>query len=164
MRAFPFNFSLDKKLVSSFNKEEEYYDFIKQLNSNKIYLDKIKLVDVDLLYPIENFISNRVKLLCDKILEEQIWTKPIIIDNKDYLIMDGHHRFQVAKNINLKKIPVIAVEYDNIEIWSLKEKETVSKKIVRSRALNGDIYPHKTVKHSFNFEVGNCSIKLDKLR
>ena len=33
-----YNFSLDKKLVSSFNKEEEYYDFIKQLNSNKIYL------------------------------------------------------------------------------------------------------------------------------
>ena len=33
--------------------------------------------------------------------------------------MDGHHRFQAAKDLGLKKIPAIKVDYDEIPIWSL---------------------------------------------
>ena len=54
--------------------------------------------------------------------------------------MDGHHRFQVAKELSFKKLPAVKIDYNTIEIWSLRNNEKVSKEIVKERALSNNIF------------------------
>jgi L-serine kinase (ADP) len=154
-------YDLGPNKALSINTDEEYENFI---NSNKrIIKNNINMVNVNNISPIEHFIKKRVEILKKKILKDNVWTKPIIIDDKNNLLMDGHHRFEVAKQLGFNKIPAIKISYDSIEIWSLKSSELVTKELVKKRALIGEIYPNKTVKHYFKFEVKQCDISLSSL-
>ena len=157
-------YDLPEDLVTSFNKEEEYYTLLENLKNKNTIKSVYDLVNINELYPIEDYIEERALKLKKKIQNDGFWTKPIIVDEKNKLVMDGHHRLIVAKKMELKRIPVIYANYDDIPIWSLTETEIVSYSLVRKRALKGDIYPFKTVKHRFNFEVGECKIPLDELK
>ena len=64
--------------------------------------------------------------------------------------------------MKIKKIPVIMVDYNEIEIWSLRKDEIVNHELVIKRSLKGDIYPEKTVKHNFNFPIPSCKYYLKK--
>jgi CTP:phosphocholine cytidylyltransferase-like protein len=154
---------LGEYLVESVNRPEEYHLFVNYLESRHSVSHEIKLIDPQLLLDIEEYIQERKDLLKEKILKEAIWTKPIIIEKKHKLVLDGHHRFNIAKELNLSKIPVIEVDYADIEIWSLKKDQEVDKNLIISRAKKYNIYPNKTVKHKFDFKVPSCSYTLSEL-
>ena len=78
------------------------------------------------LNPIDNYDSNRVDWLKEKIKKEDKWTMPIAIAQEHNLVMDGHHRLQVALELNLQKIPCFIYSYNQIEPYSLREEEKVS--------------------------------------
>ena len=86
-----------------------------------------------------------------------------MIEDEHHLILDGHHRFEVAKKMGLKKVPVITLHYKDIEIWSLRPEEKVTHELVVEKALNHHIYPNKTVKHDFPFKVPECQISIKEL-
>ena len=155
---------LNSYQVASINTPKEYYEYLETSEKNKNIREDFSLIDIDKFYPIENYIIKRKELLQKKIKSDGYWTKPLIVDKTNHLIMDGHHRFQAAKDLGLKKIPAIKVDYDEIPIWSLKKEEIISKELVKKRALNGQIYPNKTVKHSFPFEIKLCNIPLGDLK
>ena len=162
-KLFCYGYDIDKNLVTSFNTKAEYQRFIENLKKRKKYLSNYKLIKINKLYPIENFIEKRKIIIRNKIIKEGYWTKPIIADKENNLIMDGHHRYQAAKDIGFDRVPVIQVDYRDIIIWSLKESEIVSKELVKEKALSSNIYPNKTVKHKFYFEVKECKIPLYEL-
>lgn len=121
--------------------------------------------EVSNLKPIEGFISDRANWLEEKILSEQKWTTPIVIDNKHGLVMDGHHRFEVAKRISLKLVPIIACSYSEVEVYSLRDDEIVTVDQIIENHLNGIIYPNKTAKHNFYFHLPeNLEVPLERLR
>jgi len=143
----------------SFNTKNEYKDAI-----DKFYINlPFTLVDVADLNCIEEFDSDRVAWLRKKILSEGVWTEPLKIERKHHLILDGHHRFEVAKLLHLKNVPCEIYDYDDVPTWSLRPEIKISKKEVARKALSGDTYPYKTVKHQF-YSLSKCSIKLDKLK
>ena len=125
---------------------------------------KIELVNTKNLIPIEGFIDQRKNDLLEDIKNEGKWIKPIIIEKNHNLILDGHHRFEVAKILNLTIIPCIKVDYDDVEIWSLRDDCEVSHELVIKNALAKNLYPCKTVKHDFNFVVDGCNYKLNELK
>lgn len=102
------------------------------------------------LNPIEDFDSNRVDWLQEKIKKEDIWTIPIAIAQEHNLVMDGHHRLQVALKLNLNKIPCFIYSYRHIEPYSLRKEEEVSSKIIIENFLKSKIFPYKTAKHNLN--------------
>ena len=114
---------------------------------------QILFSEVSNLKPIEGFISDRADWLEEKILSEQKWTTPIVVDNKHGLVMDGHHRFEVAKRISLKLVPIIACSYSEVEVYSLRDDEIVTVDQIIENHLNDIIYPNKTAKHNFNFHL-----------
>jgi hypothetical protein len=125
---------------------------------------EIHLIEVDRLIHIEGFSRKRVTLLANKIRHKGEWTRPVCLEREYYLVMDGQHRMEAAKQLGLRLIPAILFGYDEVEVWSLRPgKWSVSgEKIVR-RALSGDIYPYKTAKHRFPFEIPGCAIPLQNL-
>jgi L-serine kinase (ADP) len=156
-------FDLEEDYVTSINTGEEYNQYIKASNKRKPLILEYELLNIKKIHPIENYIEKRKDLIFNKIKNDGYWIKPIIIDKSDFLIMDGHHRFEAAKELGFRNIPVIKIDYDLIPIWSLRKSEIVTKELVKEKALKGDIYPNKTVKHSFPFEVANCKIPLKEL-
>lgn len=125
---------------------------------------KIVLVPVKKLKHIEGFSKTRATWLRKKILKEGIWDKPVALDDKHGLVMDGQHRMEVALALGLKKIPAVKYRYADVQIWSLRPKKfQFDWKQVVKRALSGDIYPYKTVKHRFPVPLPECSFSLDEL-
>ena len=109
---------------------------------------KVYFLNPKKLNPIEDYDSNRVDWLKAKIKKEYIWTVPVAIAQEHNLVMDGHHRLQVALELNLKKIPCFIYSYNQIEPFSLRKEETVSSKIIIENFLISKILPYKTAKHN----------------
>ena len=64
---------------------------------------KIVYVDVSSLSAIEGHGPKRVRWLKEKIELENIWTVPLKIEKTKHLVMDGHHRFEVAKEMGFSE-------------------------------------------------------------
>lgn len=101
----------------------------------------IEMVPIDWLHPIEQCQNNRLKHVD--------LSEPLKIEFDNYLILDGHHRYQKAIKKDVKKLPVVPYHYRDVEVWSLREEIKISKKEVIENALKGNLYPPKTVKHRF---------------
>ena len=149
----------------TFNKPEEYY----QLQGKVIGLIQeaptISFAEVNNLKHIENYDDERVSTLEKRILSVGTWEVPLIVDRKDYLVLDGQHRLEVSKKMGLKTVPVIYVDYDDVVVWSLRKEIKISSDLVRDKIVNQrEIYPYKTVKHKFDFEIpNNLGIPLENL-
>jgi choline kinase len=148
----------------TFNKQEEYY----QAKNIKIDIlqeaPNIELINVNLMKTIEAFSEERVKELMQKIQHDEYWSQPVIIEQKHFLVLDGQHRLEAAKRMNIKQIPAIIVNYNNVQVWTLRKEEKVSIKRVYERVLKNDIYPYKTVKHKFTFKIPAVDFSLASLQ
>lgn len=109
----------------------------------------------------------------DKLLEmTKKWggfTKPLIVDKKTGSLLDGHHRHSVACLLNLNSVPAICVDYFSdesiiVETWPNSELEEISKKDVIDMSMSGELYPPKTSRHIFSYDIPPIFISLDALR
>ena len=71
----------------------------------------LKLLKVKSISPIEGHSKKRVDWLLKKICDEGVWKVPVKVEKTKFLLMDGHHRFEVAKLLNLTFIPVELFDY-----------------------------------------------------
>lgn len=126
---------------------------------------RVSLIRVDKLIPHENFDQNKVDNLSKKILSESKWSQPIIVDNQDYIILDGHHRYNVAIQLGLTQIPCLLVEYDDprISVSSWRNSLFVDRQIVR-KASTSILLPVKTSMHEFDFELPSTNFSIASLK
>lgn len=125
---------------------------------------EIVRVPVESLRHIEGFSAKRVDWLVRKIQSEGVWNKPLALDDEHGLVLDGQHRMEAAKRLNLKWVPAVRYRYAEVDVWSLRPNHSFDWQLVTSRALAGTPYPYKTVKHRFPGEgLPACSFQLDEL-
>jgi len=149
----------------TFNKPEEYYQVQNIDVDASEKPGNVELVSVSKLKGIEEYNPRRADELLKKIMEEGVWTVPVIISMKGDLVLDGQHRLEVARRLNFSKIPVIKVDYNEVDVWSLRKEIRVSPKLVEKKVLKEClIYPYKTVKHKFNFEIPLINISIEDLK
>ena len=149
----------------TFNKPEEYYQVQSTDVDEQQIVGNVQMVDVQQLHSIEEFDPERVECLQKEILAEGLWTVPVIIAKGTNLVLDGQHRTEVAKRLGLRHIPAILVDYDDLTVWSLRKEIKVSQRLVEKKVLKDKtIYPYKTVKHKFNFDIPDIEIPVEKLR
>jgi L-serine kinase (ADP) len=125
---------------------------------------EMKLIDPKRLRHIEGFSQRRVEWLRRKIVEEGVWTRPLCIERTHLLVLDGQHRMEVALALELRRVPCVLFDYDDVEVWSLRTNHEVSRQRVIARSLEGDIYPYKTAKHRFPVEVAPVALSLESLQ
>ena len=124
---------------------------------------KVVLVPTAKLKHIEGFSSKRVQWLKKRVAADKVWTKPLCVERRHFLVMDGQHRMEVARALGLRCVPCILFSYDEVEFWSLRRNCEVSRKLVVAKSLSGDIYPYKTVKHRFPIEMPVLNTPLKEL-
>ena len=110
---------------------------------------KVIYIDIKKLSPIEGHGPKRVDWLKKKIIKEGFWTQPLKIEKTKNLVMDGHHRFEVAKKLDLARVPVYTFHYSEVELYSLRKNIEVSADIIFENYRKNLIYPYKTAKHIF---------------
>ena len=126
---------------------------------------KIELIEVEKLRHIEGFGKKRIIWLKNKILKEGFWTTPLKISNEHFLVMDGNHRMEAAKILELKYVPCLSYDYDEVEVWSLRKNQIVTRELIIKNSLSGSIYPYKTAKHGFPDGMNiTCNYHLDELK
>jgi len=149
----------------TFNKPEEYYQVQSTDVDAKQDCAEVQFVEVSQLHGIEEYGPERVETLLREITGLGVWTVPIIVSQGTNLVLDGQHRLETARRLGLARLPAVLVNYRDVAVWSLRKEIRIDYKRVEKTVLKeGMIYPYKTVKHKFPFEIPAIQIPLEELR
>ena len=129
---------------------------------------EIVLIEVSDLRPHEEIKPKTLEKMIATIQKRGGYIKPILIDRASRAILDGHHRYNSALQLNLQLIPAIEVDYledDSIEVrsWPGKEHLEIDKQAVLNMAMTSEIYPPKSSKHSMSTDYPNRFYPLSEL-
>ncbi len=126
---------------------------------------RIELLPIRELLPHEEIVDTRLMVLLEDIALRRIVEKPIIVDEKTYTIIDGHHRFNALRILKAKMVPVVLADYsrdiDRIEPF---KKRIIVEAVDKYRALeivetilksHSSKYPEPTI-----IAVNGLSMKL----
>ena len=125
-------------------------------------------MSLDWLKPHEEIkVKNRDKLL-EMTKRWGGYTKPLLVDMNTGAILDGHHRYSVARLLKLTKVPALCVDYLNddsisLDVWQSSEVKQITKQMVIDKSLSDEVFPPKTSKHILNDELPPVFYKLSQL-
>ncbi|CAK4077087.1 unnamed protein product [Aphanomyces euteiches] len=131
---------------------------------------KVVLVLVSWLKAHEAIVSaSRVDGLRRATVKWDAYLEPLLVDRKTGAILDGHHRYTVAVQLNLVSVPAVLVDYledDSItvDVWPECGRDSLTKAEVIAMALSDDVFPPKTSRHAFSDDLPPIKIPLEKLR
>tara|TARA_B100000035_G_C20977298_1_gene543769 strand:+ start:192 stop:581 length:390 start_codon:yes stop_codon:yes gene_type:complete len=126
---------------------------------------ELRLIDMSLIYETEEHDASLALKLAESILIMENWTIPIAVEYSNLFIMDGHHRFNAAKNIGLKRLPCILMDYKSsgIKLHSWRSDIHVSIDSIFSMVRQGKKYPYKTTRHIFQPPIDEINVPLELL-
>jgi len=126
------------------------------------------IVEIETLRSHEQVRPALLARLVDQIRSEGCVRKPILVESRHSVILDGHHRYEALKRLGCRKIPVYVVDYEDpgigLTTWPEATVGTVTKAAVIDHALRGDPFPPKTTRHLLTFTLEEVRVPLDELR
>ena len=129
---------------------------------------RVQLIPVEVLKPHEQVIEKKVDQLERMTIRWDAYTKPLLVDGATGTILDGHHRYEIARRLDLQCLPCVVVEYlddDSITLllWPNSDRESISKDDVIQAGLSGDLMPPKTSRHLLSDDLPPISVPLSRL-
>ena len=129
---------------------------------------RVQLIPVEVLKPHEQVIEKKVDQLERMTIRWDAYTKPLLVDGATGTILDGHHRYEIARRLDLQCLPCVVVEYledDSITLllWPNSDREGISKDDVIRAGLSGDLMPPKTSRHLLSDDLPPISVPLSRL-
>lgn len=110
---------------------------------------RVVLLDIDSLLSHEMTEESRLSSLKEEILRDGFLRRPILVDEKTRVIIDGHHRLKALKELGCRYIPAVLIDYLKsdvcVEPW--RDCDRISKDLVIKSALSGRLLPPKTTRH-----------------
>ena len=126
---------------------------------------ELKLLSLDLIQETEEHDFIRANQLADAIRELGFWTVPIAIEHSMLAIMDGHHRFNAAKLLNLARVPCVLMDYgkSGVTLQSWRSDWDIDVDDIFLMLKEGKKFPIKTTRHLFSPSIKEMKIPLDLL-
>ena len=126
------------------------------------------MIPVEVLKPHEQVIQKKVDQLERMTIRWDAYTKPLLVDGATGTILDGHHRYEIARRLDLQCLPCVVVEYlddDSITLllWPNSDREAITKDDVIQAGLSGDLMPPKTSRHLLSDDLPPISVPLSRL-
>jgi hypothetical protein len=105
--------------------------------SNLTFL--ISLIDIDALNPHEEVVESSVESLADAMQAQHMVRDPLIVDQKEHVILDGTHRYRSLDHMKCRFAPCCLVDYDNplikvsswFRLFKISEPESVAERLLR---------------------------------
>jgi len=125
---------------------------------------KLETLPLDVLKPHEQFTEGRVQAVLRDLKKPYVLWFPILVDDTDYIILDGHHRVEAFRRLGLDKILARLVDYDSpdIKVFPRRKEIPITKDIVRAKVRAGEVFPHKTTRHVYPESTKHFDISLDE--
>tara|TARA_B100000780_G_C21067909_1_gene429541 strand:+ start:332 stop:721 length:390 start_codon:yes stop_codon:yes gene_type:complete len=126
---------------------------------------ELKLLSLDRIKETEEHDPARAKRLADAIFELGFWTVPIATEYSSLAIMDGHHRFNAAKLLDLARVPCVLMDYkkSGVTLKSWRSEWVVAVDDVFLMVKEAKKFPIKTTRHLFSPSIKEINIPLDLL-
>lgn len=126
---------------------------------------QIKIIKNSLLKPHERIRKIHARKLLKQIAVDGMIKNPIVADRNSGVILDGHHRVWVVKNLGLTKIPVYLVDYQDrkIKVVSWRKGGKITKRQVIEAGISGKLLRPKTSKHRIPDRPKGTNVLLNKL-
>jgi cytidyltransferase-like protein len=141
-------------------------------NSKRNTQFNLEFEELSKIKPLERVLPNHLANIERMLLKDGLMLRPIIVDNKYNIVLDGSHRYAFLLKYGYKKAPVIKVDYSDETIFvgnSLKHRFLIDKdlelnksKIIET-ALNEKLLDPRTTRHFFPFRKINYPVKLEDL-
>lgn len=124
---------------------------------------EVKTVSISRLRPHEQFTEGRLQALLQSLKGTGVLWFPILVDDTDYIILDGHHRVESFRRMGLSKILCRLVDYDSpkIKVYPRRKDIPITKDIVRAKARAGGVFPHKTTRHVYPESTKHFDVPLE---
>ena len=108
-------------------------------------------VDNGILLPHEALEPERLAELRISLGHNGVLYHPVIADRDSLVILDGHHRVQILRELGCARVPVYLVHYKDptIRVFSRRPGIAVDKGTVIDRGLGGRPFPARTSRHVF---------------
>ena len=132
-----------------------------------------KIILISKILPLEKVFKKHLDNVSKMILKTNIMNRPLIIDKKYKILLDGSHRYAFLYNHGYKFAPVIEVDYENESIFVgnhlhhrflYDEDKKITKKEVINRALKNKLYNPRTTRHFFPFRKIDLPTNLNELK
>jgi len=133
---------------------------------------KWKMIPTKKIRPLEYVFPNHLKNLSKMILKEGTMNYPLIIEDKQKIVLDGSHRYVFLMEQGYKMAPVIEIDYDDPHVrvgthrmhrHIVSGPVNISKQEVIYRGVTGDLFPPRTTRHFIPFLRPEIKVPLKKL-
>jgi hypothetical protein len=133
---------------------------------------KKKIIPITKILPLEKIFQNHLENISKMILKKNVMNRPLIIDKKYKIVLDGSHRYALLYKLGYKLAPVIEVDYANESIFVgnhlhhrflYDQDKKITKKEVINRALNKNLYNPRTTRHFFPFRKIDLPTNMNEL-
>ncbi len=106
--------------------------------------------------------------LRDLIKRDGYLRRPILVADRAFVVLDGHHRVEALRSLGCRRIPAYVVEYFsdivNLTTWPDAIVSSVTKEEVIRRGLTGDLFPPKTSRHTVTIPLEDRPTDLADLK
>ena len=129
---------------------------------------KVELVPVEILRPHEQTIPKKVDELEKMTHRWKAYVLPLVVDKNTGVILDGHHRHQVALRLGLQCLPCVLVDYlgdysVELGVWPNCGRESLTKQEVIQAGLEEGLFSPKTSRHRLSDHLPPISVPLTRL-
>jgi len=119
---------------------------------------RIGLADIDSLSPHEEVIESVVETLAKEMLEEGLVRDPLMVDQREYVILDGMHRFGALRHLKCRFVPCCLVDYDSSKIqvgswfrlFAANDPESTAERLLRDNGIDGSIEEGEVANMTYN--------------
>ena len=130
-------------------------------------MNNIILLPIEQLKCHEAISSKRFKSLLGKIKKDGYIKNPVVVEKNYFIILDGHHRVAVLKELGATRVPVYLVDYESESIRVVLRRKNLMRNLTKSKVirvgLSNRVFPQKTTKHFIGNRPKNINIGLDDL-
>ena len=129
---------------------------------------QVDLVPMEILRPHELTRPKKVEELEKMTNRWNAYVLPLVVDMNTGVILDGHHRHQVALRLGLQCLPCVQVDYlgdetVELDVWPNCGRESITKEEVVQAGLQGDLFHPKTSRHRLSDHLPPISVPLSRL-
>jgi L-serine kinase (ADP) len=116
---------------------------------------RFEIIGIEDLKEHEEVDSNLLRTVMRKVKAEGVIRKPIAVDSRTLVVIDGAHRLNALKLLQCDRVPACMVDYqsDDILLYSTSG-DAIKKEDVINTALAGKRFPPKTTRHMVKLADG----------
>lgn len=105
--------------------------------------------------------------LVDQIRRDGFVRKPVLVESRHYVILDGHHRYEALRELGCRRVPCYLIDYFSdlvqLDTWPGAIVQEVTKEDVLRRGMRGDLLPPKTTRHTVRAPLPEVVTDLEDL-